>query len=295
MCVCVPIMTLSKTYDRLVGFTTTPFRLDGQGLVVGFDKLIESPSVTESIDAGYLVPPQSFMENLINTTNISMARGDFITGELSRAARKATHSIVSACLKIAMVPCPRGGKMELRKFFFFAVDVNHSLHLRDALRNAGVEAEHLDGSTSETDRRFRQTDASGSKQVQVLTNCMIATEGFDVLLCSAEVLARPTKSLGLFIQMVGRGLRTAPGKTDCILLDCGGLVDEHGLPSDPLKYTLEDGLVPRDTEQENDSLETRTVHSDLDSVLRLREMKQFLYLQLKITRKTAREVPVAKL
>ena len=193
--------------------------------------------------------------------------------------------------------------MELRKTICFCVDVNHSIQLCNALRDAGVEAEHIDASLTDAQRddilhRFRRTDASASKPLQVLTNCMIATEGFDAPSCSAVVLARPTKSRGLFMQMVGRGLRTAPGKTECVFFDCSGLVQEHGLPSDPLNYTLENGLlILRDSESDC----SRPPIAGSDALeLDLNEMRLLRYVQLKITRldayETARKgMPVAKL
>ena len=80
--------------------------------------------------------------------------------------------------------------------------------------------------------------------VPVLTNCQIITEGFDVPACSAIVCARPTASRGLFLQMIGRGLRRAEEKADCLVLDFAGLIAIHGLPTDTPKFSLEGGLAP---------------------------------------------------
>src|SRR5262249_54376279 len=68
--------------------------------------------------------------------------------------------------------------------------------------------------------------------------CMVLTEGFDLPELGCVVLARPTKSMGLFRQMIGRGLRAAAGKVDCIVLDHAGAVFEHGFAEDPVKWTL---------------------------------------------------------
>ena len=73
---------------------------------------------------------------------------------------------------------------------------------------------------------------------EFVSNCAVLTEGFDLPDLGCIVLVRPTKSLLLYRQMIGRGLRTAPGKTDCIILDHAGAVHRHGLPTDPIEWTL---------------------------------------------------------
>jgi hypothetical protein len=92
-------------------------------------------------------------------------------------------------------------------------------------------------------------DLFRSGNVQALTNRMIATEGFDAQSCSCFVLARPTKSKLLFMQMVGRGLRASPGKINCLILDCGGLFAEHGLPTELMDFSLQGGVCKHNTEK----------------------------------------------
>ena len=92
---------------------------------------------------------------------------------------------------------------------------------------SGVRAEHVDGSTPKTERdAILARLASG--ETQVVCNCMVLTEGFDLPAIGSIMLARPTKQIGLFRQMVGRGLRPAPGKTNLILIDHSGAVYRHG-------------------------------------------------------------------
>src|SRR5262249_48190675 len=100
-----------------------------------------------------------------------------------------------------------------------------------------VRAEHLDGSTPKTERdailaRLR------SGETEIVTNCAVLTEGWDMPAVGCLILARPTKQLGLFRQMVGRVLRPAEGKTDAIILDHSGAVYRHGLPEDHVEWTL---------------------------------------------------------
>jgi DNA repair protein RadD len=113
----------------------------------------------------------------------------------------------------------------------FAVGVGHSIHLRDEFLKSGVKAEHIDGDTPKDERNaILQRLAAG--ETTVVTNCMVLTEGWDCPEVGCTILARPTKSMGLFRQMVGRVLRPAPGKVNAIVLDHSGAVYRHGLPED---------------------------------------------------------------
>ena len=94
-----------------------------------------------------------------------------------------------------------------------------------------VQAEHIDGQTP-LDERAAILAKLAVGDIDVVTNCMVLTEGWDVPDIGCCILARPTKSMGLFRQMVGRGLRPAPGKTDVVVLDHSGAVFRHGLPED---------------------------------------------------------------
>mmetsp|Transcript_42980 Transcript_42980/g.99612 ORF Transcript_42980/g.99612 Transcript_42980/m.99612 type:complete len:435 (-) Transcript_42980:75-1379(-) len=229
-----------------VGVTATPFRLDGTGLCGLFDVIEEGPSMVELIAAQLLVPIRYCVETLINTEGVGLKGGDYESKSLSKVARIATGSIVDHFMA-------RAGE---RQAIFFAVDVAHSQELCAALVARGVSAEHVDGTTSTRERSaIMKRYASGD--VRVLTNCEIATEGFDAPACSAVVMARPTKSRSLFLQMAGRGLRASPGKTDCLFFDFGGLLMNFGLPTDPLPVTLLDGYRPlgEALEEEEESTE----------------------------------------
>ena len=98
---------------------------------------------------------------------------------------------------------------ERRKTLVFCVDVAHSVHVKNEFVNSGVRAEHIDGSTPKPDRDAALARLA-SGEIELITNCMVLTEGFDSPSGACVVLARPTKQLGLFRQMAGRGLRPGP-------------------------------------------------------------------------------------
>ena len=125
-----------------------------------------------------------------------------------------------------------------RKTVVFATGVAHSVHLRDEFRRSGVVAEHIDGDTptEERDTILRQLSEG---VVDVVTNCNVLTEGWDQPDVSCCILARPTKHIGLYRQMVGRVLRPAPGKTEALVLDHAGSTLHHGFVEDPVEWTLD--------------------------------------------------------
>src|SRR5262249_58966189 len=118
----------------------------------------------------------------------------------------------------------------------FAVGVEHWVHIRNEFLQAGVRAEHLDGATSIGEREaILNRLASG--ETEIVTNCMVLTEGWDMPAVGCCILARPTKQMGLYRQMVGRVLRPDEGKPDAVILNHAGAWRCHGCPEDHVEWT----------------------------------------------------------
>ena len=229
---------VARTYQKLIeaypnavviGLTATPCRGDGRGLGSIFTLMIECPQVAELIEKGFLVRSRCYAPVTPNLRGVRVRAGDYVEEQL--AARmddaKLIGDIVTHWHKFG----------ERRRTIAFAVNVGHSLHLRNEFVKSGVRAEHLDGDTAEDERNaILRRLASG--ETEVVTNCMVLTEGFDLPDIGCITLARPTKKMGLFRQMIGRGLRPAENKSDCIILDHSGAVLEHGLPEDRVEWPL---------------------------------------------------------
>jgi DNA repair protein RadD len=227
--------TWSKILDaypdaRRLGLTATPCRGDGRGLGNYFDELIEGPKIPELINGKWLVPTIYYAPTAPNLNGVKTQSGDYQLKALSARMNRSdlVGDIVTNWFKFA----------EARKTIVFAVDVPHSISIKDEFVKAGVKAEHLDGRTPKPERddilkRLR------SGETQIVVNCQVLTEGFDAPEVSCIVLARPTKQLGLFRQMAGRGLRPSPGKTNLKLIDHSGAVFRHGLLEDPIEWTLD--------------------------------------------------------
>jgi superfamily II DNA or RNA helicase len=228
----------AKMYRRLLaaypaaiilGLTATPCRGDGRGLGGIFDLLVECPSVAELIGGGYLVGTRVYAPTRPDLIGVHVKRGDYDDGELADRMDKPklVGDVVEHWLRLG----------EGRPTVAFAVNVAHSVHLRNEFRRAGVLAEHIDGSTplEERDRILAQL-ADG--KIEVITNCSVLTEGWDQPNVSCLVLARPTKSLGLYRQMVGRCLRPSPGKIEALIIDHAAATFEHGFVEDPIEWSL---------------------------------------------------------
>jgi superfamily II DNA or RNA helicase len=228
----------SKTYmdimaayadSKILGVTATPCRSDGQGFKYLFDSLVVGVSPSQLIEDGHLSKFKVFRStSKIDTKGIRKVGGDYNQGQLEDAARKITGDLVTTYQKYAE------GKSNL----VFAVSIEHSKEIVQAFKAAGISAEHVDGETDDLERdrifaRFR------SKETMVLSNVNVATEGTDIPGIESIQVARPTMSLILHLQMLGRGLRPSPGKEHCIIIDHSDNWAKHGLPDEDREWTLE--------------------------------------------------------
>jgi DNA repair protein RadD len=214
----------------ILGLTATPCRGDGRGLGNIFDSIIECPPIAELITAGFLVPTKVFAPSRPDLDGVRIQAGDYVESQL--AGRMDTPRLVGDIVEHKL----RHAKH--RRTVVFATGVAHSVHIRDEFRRAGVLAEHIDGATPVEERDEIVAKLSAGT-IDVVTNAMVLTEGWDCPEVSCLVLARPTKQMGLYRQMVGRVLRPAPGKNDAIILDHAGAVFEHGFVDEPVTWTLD--------------------------------------------------------
>lgn len=232
--------SVSASYQRIfnhykqayiLGVTATPARIDGQGFKFLYDELIVGPKVRELIQAGYLCDFKLFAApNTIKARGVRTTGGDYNQRALAEAVNTTLvmGDLIDVWRKFAL------GK----KTVVFAVSIQHSQAIALAYREAGILAEHLDGDTPGTERkaileRFR------SGKTLVLCNCGIVSEGFDVPSIEAIQCVRPTKSLILWLQMVGRALRPAPGKDRAIIIDHTENWWFHRLPDSERQWSLE--------------------------------------------------------
>ena len=230
---------------KLLGVTATPQRLDGKGLgkPEGFyDKLILGPSTHELIELGYVSRPVVYAPpNDIDLTGVKKRFGDYAKGDLAFAVDKP--KITGSCVEHYLRLCPDTPAIA------FCASVDHSRHVSSEFNAAGVPSESLDGKMGDLDRKYR-LEALGDGRIKVLTSVDVISEGLDVPIVTTAILLRPTASLSLYLQQVGRCLRTHPDKDHSIILDHVGNVFRHGLPDEDRTWSLNGDLskAKRDTE-----------------------------------------------
>lgn len=210
---------------RVAGFTATPFRLDSGRLTHGddrlFDDIVYSYGIGPGIADGWLstlVSKASATE--IDVSSVAKRGGEFIPGALEAAA-DIDRITLAATAEIV----ERG--VDRRSWLVFCAGVKHAFHVRDALRARGVHAETVTGETPPAERNRLIRDFREGR-LRCLTNAQVLTTGFDAPGTDLVVFLRPTLSTGLYLQMIGRGVRNAPGKKNALVLDFAGNVRRHG-------------------------------------------------------------------
>lgn len=206
---------------NVLGLTATPLR---EGLGLRYHALVRGPSYDWLMADGYLVRPRYFMPSNANLEaglkDVEVAStGDYQTGQLSKLMREKTIT--------GDVIGTWQAKAEDRPTIVFCVDIAHSRAVCDEFRAAGISAAHIDKSTDEDERRAIFA-AFRAGIIRVLCSVAVLSLGFDEPSASCVILARPTLSLSLHIQQVGRGLRIFYGKQDCLIFDHALNVVRHG-------------------------------------------------------------------
>ncbi len=221
-----------------LGLTATPFRANGAGLGDAYDDLLVVASPRQLIAEGHLVEPRVYTvpaESLPDLSAVRVKRGDYDQRALAEAvdSKALVGNLVEHWMRHAQGV----------RTVAFAVSVAHSQHIAEQFRQAGVAAEHLDGATP-ADERDAILARLESGETTVVSCAMLLSEGWDQPSVKCAILARPTRSTGLYLQQAGRILRPFNGQR-AIILDHGGCVLEHGLPQDDRVFTLEGATKKR--------------------------------------------------
>ena len=211
-----------------LGVTATPCRLSGEGLSDLFSRLIVGPSVDQLISIDALSDYQLFAPPVTYTDGLHRRMGDYEKHELEAAVNKPTitGNAVAHYIKHAH------GKRAVA----FCVSVNHTRAVSGHFESAGYPAASLDG-TMVPAERARIICEFIAGRILVLTSCDLISEGFDLPAIEAAILLRPTQSLTVYLQQVGRCMRPIPGKV-AVILDHAGNARRHGLPDDEREWTL---------------------------------------------------------
>ena len=229
---------LAKTYKEMwerfpnakfLGLTATPCRLNGKGFTDLFDVLVQSWSVPEFISKGRLatydfvsIKSDGVTQRLIDSLQKRGADGDYQNKEMDMLLNKKPS------IERLYRSLEEYGKD--RKGIVYAINISHAQKITKQYQEHGVRAIAIDSKTPATERQ-QDIEAFKKGDIQVLVNVDIFSEGFDCPDVEFVQLARPTLSLAKYLQMVGRGLRVAKGKKNCVIIDNVGLYRVFGLPS----------------------------------------------------------------
>lgn len=239
--------TKSKSYTELwnlyknaqfIGLTATPYRLSGEGFTDLFEKMIQTTSIKNLVDIGYLVGFKHLICSVPNFDKVGTKKGEYLDDDV--IDELSTAPIVDSYLE----------HCEGKKGIVFAVNIEHSLQIVEKYQERGINAVHVDAETPKAERE-RIIDNFRKGEIKILSNVGLFTTGFDVPDIAFVQLLRMTKSLSLYLQMVGRGSRVLGGlienantdeerlslikksdKPHCLILDHAGLFYEHGLATD---------------------------------------------------------------
>lgn len=235
---------LAKTYKRMwevwpktrfLGLTATPCRLNGSGFTDLFDALVMSWDIPTFIKKNWLatydfisIKTNGYTHSLISSLKKRGADGDFQLKEMDAVLNKKTsiERLFYSFLTYA----------KNRKGIIYAINIRHARSIAEFYQSMGISAVAIDSNTPANERAqmledFKASKGNSSRDIQVLVNVDIFSEGFDCPDVEFIQLARPTLSLAKYLQMVGRGLRVCEGKKNCLIIDNVGIYNAFGLPS----------------------------------------------------------------
>lgn len=208
----------------IIAVTATPWVRSGLSHVA--DSIVNPVNMKELISQGYLAPFRYFAPHLPDLSNVAISRNEYVVDQLDGVMKPLTGDIIEHWKRLS-------GKPTL----CFAVTVSHSKMLVERFKAQGIPAEHCDADTKDSTRleiigRLERGDT------RVICNVGILSTGVDIPCIETIIMARPTRSRNLYIQQIGRGSRTSPGKSTCIILDHSGNILRFGFPTDESEVRL---------------------------------------------------------
>lgn len=219
---------------RHLGLTATPERLDGKGLGEWFKELVTGPGIAELIKKGFLSEFRYFAPSDPDLTSAKLQAGDYKKSDLGK--------IMNTPVLIGDAVREYKKNAKGKRALAFCASVEASQALAVHFNKEGIAAAHVDGTTPTAERDLAVQDLAAGK-IKVLCNVEVFTEGFDLPAIDAVILMRPTKSPTLLLQMIGRGLRKAPGKDTAIIMDHAGLHRDHAWFADDWHWSLDGGAA----------------------------------------------------
>ena len=234
-------LALLAKYPMVVGITATPALANGRGMGAFYTDIVEGLPMLDMVDQGYLVPMRYYGAEAPDLSAVKLnAHGDY--QELGLAAATDKPELIGAIY--ANYKRIAGDRTTL----IFAVNCKHAKHIHDEFQRHGVSAEYIDGSTP-TEEREAMKHRVMSGATKVIVNIGVLAFGTDWPIISCVIIARVTRNISSWIQMIGRGSRLHPGKTDCKVIYHGNNFDELGRIDDTIEWSLHDNSTVRERKE----------------------------------------------
>jgi DNA repair protein RadD len=241
-------LKIMNPHVRVIGLTATPYRLDSGLLHSGdealFDGISYEADLKDMVEQNYLTRLVSKQpKTRLDVSQVGIRGGEFIPGELEKAVNRAdvNESVVREIMAYGA---------DRKSWLIFCSGVGHATNVSEIVRRYGVSCETIFGDTptAERDRIVREFKQG---KIRALASMGVLTTGFNAPAVDLLAILRPTQSTGLYIQIMGRGMRNHPGKDDCLVLDFAGNIARHGPvdrvnPKKPRKSNGE-GVAPTKT------------------------------------------------
>lgn len=220
-----------------IGLSATPERFDGKGLSDYFDVLVIGKPVRWLIDQNRLSDFRFYSPSGVDLTNAKIMAGEYHKEDVDKAMKRSVviGDVIEHYKKYA----------DGKRGIIFAWNIDASKRTVERFNEAGIPATHLDANSTD-DERDEAVKALEAGTLRMISNVEIFSEGFNLPSLDCVILLRPTRSLALYLQMVGRGLRYKEGKEPTVILDHAGLYYDHGgLPDQPWEWSLDGGAKKR--------------------------------------------------
>jgi superfamily II DNA or RNA helicase len=230
-----------SNYPLVIGITATPAMANGKGMGTFYTDIVEGLPMTDMVDQGYLVPMRYYGAEAPDLAKAKLnADGDYQEKDLAEASDKPEliGAIYDNYKRIA------GDRTTL----IFAVNCKHAQHIHDEFNRHGVSADYIDANTS-TEEREEIKNRVMSGQVKVIVNIGVLAFGTDWPVISCVIIARVTRNISSWIQMIGRGSRLHPNKKDCLVIYHGDNFDELGRIDDAIEWSLDDKSTVRERKE----------------------------------------------
>jgi len=218
-------LKIMNPHVRVVGLTATPYRLDSGLLHSGenalFDAVAYEADLRDMVEQGYLTKLMSKQpKTRLDVSGVSIRGGEFVPGELERAVdrKDVNESVVREIVSYGA---------DRQSWLLFCSGVSHATHIAELVRSHGVDCATIFGDTPIAERDQIVADFKARK-IRAIASMGVLTTGFNAPAVDMLALLRPTQSTGLYIQIMGRGMRNFAGKDNCLVLDFAGNIARHG-------------------------------------------------------------------